>query len=294
MHDQNFKNLILDYPREALVFFAGEEAGNLEQAKITPIRQEQLQERLGERFRELDVPLLVEWPNGEREALLFAVEEESDSRRFSIHRLAHYCLDLSELVKTERIVPVVIFLQRGTHREQLQLGGDRHVYLDFRYLVCDLKRLTASDYRDSGNIVARLNLPNMNYPAVERLAIYAAAQAGLARLETDPERQLKYGDFIDYYADLNDQELAEYQQRYLAEEGELMGLTRTLIQQGVLQGVQQGMQQGEAAVLLRQLEKRFGAVPESVRTRIQTADAETLLHWSENILDAQTIEAVFH
>ena len=26
MHDQNFKNLILDYPRQALTFFAGEEA----------------------------------------------------------------------------------------------------------------------------------------------------------------------------------------------------------------------------------------------------------------------------
>ena len=29
--------------------------------------------------------------------LLFVVEEESDPKRFSIHRLAHYCLDLGEL-----------------------------------------------------------------------------------------------------------------------------------------------------------------------------------------------------
>ena len=28
MHDQNFKNLILDYPVQALEFFAGEEAGS--------------------------------------------------------------------------------------------------------------------------------------------------------------------------------------------------------------------------------------------------------------------------
>jgi len=27
MHDQNFKNLILDYPVQALEFFAGEEVG---------------------------------------------------------------------------------------------------------------------------------------------------------------------------------------------------------------------------------------------------------------------------
>jgi len=67
-HDQNFKNLILDYPRQALEFFAEQEAVGLDQqVRITPIRQEQLKERLGDRFRELDVPLLVEWPDGRRE-----------------------------------------------------------------------------------------------------------------------------------------------------------------------------------------------------------------------------------
>jgi hypothetical protein len=48
-----------------------------------------LKERLGERFRELDVPLLVEWPDGRREALLFVLEEETNPYRFLIHRLAH-------------------------------------------------------------------------------------------------------------------------------------------------------------------------------------------------------------
>ena len=57
-HDQNYKNLILDYPRQSLEFFAQAEAAALDDTvRITPIRQEQLKERLGERFRELDVPL---------------------------------------------------------------------------------------------------------------------------------------------------------------------------------------------------------------------------------------------
>ena len=82
-HDQNFKNLILDYPREALEFFAADEAAKIDvSARILPLRQEQLKERLGDRFHELDVPLLVEWPDGKREALLFILEEESDPRRF--------------------------------------------------------------------------------------------------------------------------------------------------------------------------------------------------------------------
>ena len=89
-HDQNFKNLILDYPREAIAFFAASEAVGLDPSvRILPVRQEQLKERLGERFRELDVPLLAEWPDGRRAALLFVLEEETEPRRFSILRRAH-------------------------------------------------------------------------------------------------------------------------------------------------------------------------------------------------------------
>ena len=111
-HDQNFKNLIVDYPRDALAFFAAEEAPRPEDdARIVPIRQEQLQERLGGRYRALDAPLLVEWTDGRRDAVVFALEEESDWRRFSPHRFARYCLDLAEMFETDRVVPVAIFLR---------------------------------------------------------------------------------------------------------------------------------------------------------------------------------------
>ena len=244
MHDQNFKNLILDYPVEALQFFAQAESGkDLSKAKIIPIRQEQLKERLGNRFRELDVPLLVEWPDGEREALLFVLEEETQSSRFSIHRLAHYCLDIAEMMKTERVVPVVIFLNTGPRQEKLQLGGDRYTYLQFHYLYCDLKHLPAEDYYNSKNIVARLNLPNMHYAAKERLQIYAAAQTGLVENEKNPEKVRKYAEFIDYYADLSEQEIIKFQEQYI-EKGENMGLTQILIQKGLEEGIEKGREEG--------------------------------------------------
>ena len=58
-HDQNIKNLILDYPRQALRFFAADEAADIDQrVTITPNRQEQLEDRVGDRFLEVDAPLL--------------------------------------------------------------------------------------------------------------------------------------------------------------------------------------------------------------------------------------------
>lgn len=86
-NDRNFKNLILDYPRQSLEFFAAEEAGEMTpDVRITPARQEQLKDRLGDHFHELDTPLLTERPGGKRKAVLFVVEEETEPEKFSVHR----------------------------------------------------------------------------------------------------------------------------------------------------------------------------------------------------------------
>ena len=46
-HDHNFKNLIVEYPRQALQFFAPEEApARDDEASCVPVRQEQLKARL--------------------------------------------------------------------------------------------------------------------------------------------------------------------------------------------------------------------------------------------------------
>ncbi|MFM8332033.1 MAG: hypothetical protein ACKN9T_10115, partial [Candidatus Methylumidiphilus sp.] len=194
-HDQSFKNLILDYPAAALEFFA--HARDLGEATITPVREEQLQEILGGHYRRLDVPLKVEWPDGRRAAVVFVVEEETQPRNFSIHRLARYCLDLSELLETTRLVPVVVFVRRGKYPKDLQLGDDEDTYLSFRFIHCALSQLPAEQYLGSDNIVARLNLPNMRYPRGRRLDVYHSAVNGLFGLEQDRNQQQKYIDFID-------------------------------------------------------------------------------------------------
>ncbi len=266
-HDHNFKNLILDYPHQAIAFFAAVEAQAIDAgARILPIREEQLKERLGERFRELDVPLLVEWPDGRRAALLFVFEEETQPDRFSIHRLAHYCLDLAELYATERVVPVVIFLRPGGFQTHLVLGSETRSYLDFRYIACALKQIPARDHLHSTNLVARLNLPNMAYAPEDKLLVYAQAIRGLVQLEPSTEKRLKYVDFIDIYADLDDNERQLYTQLYPQEVTTMAGFAQRFTdkgreighEEGHKEGRKEGMQLGEARILTAQLRLRFG------------------------------------
>lgn len=285
-HDQNFKNLIVDYPKQSLEFFAPEEAYSLNSSvKITPVRQEQLKARLGDRFRELDAPLLVEWPDGRREALLFAVEEHTDPRSFSIHRIAQYCLDLAEMFGTHRVVPVVIFLKPHDCPHELLLGGDKHVYLEFHYLASHLKRLSAEDYRYSDNLVARLNLPNMAWKPEQKIDVYAWAIRGLMELEPSIEKQLKYVDFIDIYTQLDDNEKQQYQQRYPEEFTVMTGFAERYREEGI--------QQGEATLLHRLINKRFGELPEWVEQKLTDATSEQLEAWGVRIFDASSLKDLF-
>ena len=301
-HDQNFKNLIVDYPHEALAFFAPEEAPHPADAvRVVPVREEQLQERLGGRYRRLDVPLLAEWEDGTRETILFAIEEESDARRFSPHRLAHYCLDLAEMFGTRRVVPVVVFLRPGAVPGPLALGTGRRDYLRLDYLVCALGDMPAGNWLDSDNLVARVNLPNMRTPTGGRLEAYASAVRGLLDLEPDPNQREKYIEFIDIYADLSDNERRSYRERHPKESGIMVGMFQRAREEGRTEGMQSGRTEGmrigriegERAVLERLLRRRFGALPPTVGARLGGASTADLESWADRVLDAATLDEVF-
>ena len=134
----------------------------------------------------------------------------------------------------------------------------------------------------------------MAYAPEEKREVYAQAMRGLTTLEPDPERRLKYLDFIDIYAALDENERIVYRQRYPAEEvAEMTRFAERFLEKGREEGREQGIGQGEARVMLRQLTLKFGPLPEPVRARIESADADTLLRWSERVLSADHLEEVF-
>jgi hypothetical protein len=63
-------------------------------------------------------------------------------------------------------------------------------------------------------------------------------------------------------------------------------------QEGRLEGRREGQREGAVALLTRQLERRFGALPDTARDRIAAADVPDLEEWSLRLLDARTLEEV--
>ena len=65
-------------------------------------------------------------------------------------------------------------------------------------------------------------------------------------------------------------------------------------ERGLERGLEQGMRRGEAQLLLRQLTRRFGTLPNEIHQRLDHANTTELEQWADNILDATTLEEVFH
>ena len=76
------------------------------------------------------------------------------------------------------------------------------------------------------------------------------------------------------------------------EEFKREGLSKGL-QEGRQQGLQEGRQQGETQLLLRQLQRRFGEVPDWVRARLREATLEQLESWGERLFDAGSLDVLF-
>ena len=64
-------------------------------------------------------------------------------------------------------------------------------------------------------------------------------------------------------------------------------------QQGLQEGMQQGIQQGEYTILQHQLQRKFRHVPPRYLAMLLKADSETLLRWSEMILEAKSLAEIF-
>ena len=75
------------------------------------------------------------------------------------------------------------------------------------------------------------------------------------------------------------------------EEWEQQGIQKG-IELGREKGRQEGRQEGEASLLFRLMELRFGNLDETIRNRLQTANAEILLRWGERLLVANSVEDV--
>ncbi len=300
-HDHNFKNVFLDFPKEALAWLLPEgfrDYGEL--IRFDFIRQEPRKRKLFDPHLSLDMPILFTFEAAK--ILLWLVEFQEDKQKFSIYRLLRYTTDLMEDHPEATVVPVVLFTRRARWKKDVTRSiesrlGDRE-FLHFEYQLIRLFDFNAADYYDYPNPVVKILLPNMNYSPAQRGEVIRRAYQGLFELVT-PMLFDKYVDFIDVYAGVNEEEKGSlykeiFEQedtamlaQYIREKGFQEGLVK-----GELKGKMEGKIEGKCSVLERQLTRRFGPLPAWAKEQLTSATDAQLDSWAERILDAETIQDV--
>ena len=263
-HDHHFKNVFLDFPKEALAWLAPdafEAFGPLKGLEF--VRQEPRKRKLKDAHLALDMPILFNFEEGR--VLLWLVEFQEDKGRFSIYRLLRYTTDLMEAYPRATVIPTVLFTMHGKWRKDVKRAlGSRLVnrkYLHFEYQLVRLFDFKARDYYESQNPIVKILMPRMNYSPEERPEVIRQAYLGLYQLAT-PMLFDKYVDFIDLYAGVKDKEREEL---YLAivEKEETAMLAQYIKEKGFNEGMEKGIQQGVMDGLLEGIELgiglRFGA-----------------------------------
>ena len=288
-HDHNFKNVFLDFPKEALEWLlpqAQEEWGPVRHAEF--VRQEPKKQKLSDYHLVLDMPILFTFD--EHQLLLWLVEFQEDKSKFSIHKLSHYTIDLMEAYPKATVIPTVLFTDRVTWRKdvkyQLEAKFANRLFLHFEYVFVKLFDFSAGDYYDTPNPVIKILLPKMSYAPEERWEVIRQAYIGLFQL-VSAGMFTKYVDFIDTYAEItHDERESLYQETKKDKE------TAMLAQYIRNKGFQQGHQQASIMFLNRLLTKKYHVSSERLAPRLKGLSSEELLELGERILDCDSFEDI--
>ncbi len=284
-HDQNFKNIFLDFPKEALEWIMPhtlQEWGELR--KIEFVRQEPKKRKLADAHLSLDMPILYTFQRGQ--LLLWLVEFQEDKAKFSIYKLLRYTTDLMEAHPQALVIPTVLFTDRSTwHKDvtrQLDTTFENRTFLHFEYVFVKLFDFNARDYYHVHNPIVKILLPKMNYFPEERLEVIRQAYRGLFDLAPVLLFE-KYRDFIDIYANV------EAEERQIVTQ-ELQQHKETIMIAQYIK--EQGMQEGNTRLLSRQLSKKYHVGTEKATDLLEGLSVDDLLELGEYMLDCGSFDDI--
>ena len=73
----------------------------------------------------------------------------------------------------------------------------------------------------------------------------------------------------------------------------MSSIAQRLEERGEARGRAAGLAEGEAKSLTRLLQRRFGPLPAAIQSRIAAASVAELDGWTDQVLDAPSLEAMF-
>jgi len=294
-HDQLAKDLLQNFFSDFLRLAAPEEASRLDLDQVVFV----------------DKQMFTDWPAGERRELdllaqaaaleegqgqvLIHIEIEAEASTGMAERLWKYYM-VVRLRHGLLVLPILVNLKGGRAGVQLEVlhEGFRPQTAQFQYQALSLSGCLADDYLARAEPLAwafaalmkpgRRSLAKQKGDCMQRIAA-----AHLA-----PNREWLLANWVETYLQLTGRDAEEYQRllklpAYREVKAMEMTWGEKMIEQGRLEGKIEALRQ----FVLRQMERRFGSVPDNVRRRVEALDStDALTEVGDKLMDAGSIAEI--
>jgi hypothetical protein len=289
LHDRIFKEFLHRFLPDFLRLFFPEEAARLDFTTLTFLDQELVVNLPGQSLRITDVVAEVISLEGEAEAIIVHVEVEGRDRRSLPQRMFEY-YSLLRLLRQKRVLPLALVLLPQAGGVGWQVYQERlfgRTLLEFHYGQVGLRDLHSEDYLGQNPVAAAL-------AALMQPAHLHPAEVKLAGLQGVIASDLTEGDKL-FLIDVIETYLPR---EALTDAGEqiMQALSETELTWGErhkLEGELEGEIRGKQEILLRQLRRKFGPLPEPfVQQLTAIDDPDALDELSEQVLTAVTLDDI--
>jgi predicted transposase/invertase (TIGR01784 family) len=285
-HDRLFKELLSTFFLEFLELFVPAVAHTINPESITFLQQEYFADLVEGEEKVID--LLVEVQHAGREAtFLVHVEAQASTQANFNRRMFHYFARLHQR-HLKDIYPIVVFSFDQPYR------AERNAYkvevadfkvLEFRFQSIQLNQLNWRDFIDQRNPVAAALMAKMQIAKKDRPKVKAECLRLLVTLKLNPAKTRLITQFVDTYLRLDDNE----EQTFQSEIDKMSDIQKEEIVQITTSWEETGIEKGQRSLVLRQLTRKVGALPEHILDRITTLSLAQLESLGEALLDFTAI-----
>jgi Domain of unknown function (DUF4351) len=281
-HDHAFKELLGEFFPEFITLFFPQVAEYLDRDSIEFQPQEIFADLVDGNTYEADIVVKVRF-RGQDSYFIIHVEHQSvfdqdfDRRMFNYFALLHRIFQLP-------VYPIVLF----SHRSPRQTGDRTYTVefpdwevLRFNYRAIRLNHLKWQDYAQQQNPVASALMAKMKMKRQERPLVKVECLKQMARLGLNPAQARMISKFVDSYLRLEGQEMATFQ----AELDRIEPSEKEVVMEVLTSWTQEGMEREGRSLVLRQLNRRVGTLPEDIQTQVAALPLEQLETLGEDLLD---------
>lgn len=293
-HDQFFKHVVRAFFGDLLRIVVPRLAAELRADRPRFLESELFTNVPAGEHRRLDLVAEVQSLRGEPEVVLVHVEVEAQARSSMGRRLFEYAMQLW-LEHRKPVVPIVLYLKGGQSnvaRESLRIEAHGEELVSFTYYAFGLSGSQAEEYLRRPEPLAWGLAGLMRRGRLSVAEHKIACLSPILKSELDEARKFLLLDLVETYVELDGSAQAEYRGLLAEPENrEVAKMELTWSGRIAHEAKETGREEGKRELLLAQLERRFGPLPEATVRRVEAIRSpDRLAALAMEILEARSLE----